>query len=96
MSSTPIDPIESETVPYWKDYSTNVVRGIIAAVCCAVFFIGIGLIHKFRWRPTTKTDKSGGFNLDDMNGSSRVLSEDGVRSRQKTGVQNLGMDISDN
>ena len=37
-----------------------------------------------------------GFNLDDLNGSSRGLSEDGVRSRQKSGVQNLGMDISDN
>ena len=47
--------------PYWNLwFQTNVVRGIIAAVCCAVFFIGIGLVHKFRWRPTSKTDKSGG------------------------------------
>ena len=28
----------------------NAIRGVIAAVCCAVFFILLGLVYKFRWR----------------------------------------------
>lgn len=38
------------TIPYWKDYKTNAVRGIIAAICCAAIFILFGLVYKFRWK----------------------------------------------
>jgi len=40
----------STALPYWKDYQGNAIRGVIAAVCCAVFFILLGLVYKFRWR----------------------------------------------
>ena len=34
-------------------FQTNAVRGVIAAICCAAFFIILSLIVKYRWRPPT-------------------------------------------
>jgi len=31
--------METEEIPYWKDYKTNVTRGLIAAGICAGIFI---------------------------------------------------------
>jgi len=50
----------NEEIPYWKNYQANVVRGVIAAICCAAFFITIGLVHKFRWRPENVSTSNGG------------------------------------
>jgi len=43
--------MDNQDPPYWKQYSANAVRGIIAAVCCAAIFIIFGLLNKYRWRP---------------------------------------------
>ena len=32
-------------------FQTNAARGVIAAICCAAFFIILSLIVKYRWRP---------------------------------------------
>merc|ERR1711963_1236383 len=71
-------------VPYWKDYTTNAVRGIIAAVCCAAFFAILGLLHKFRWQPPTE---------DEMTASYKR--KQGCRSFLKCGgaLGNLGVHI---
>jgi len=44
--------MDIEDTPYWKDYKGNAVRGVIAALCCAAFFVIVGLVAKFRWRPS--------------------------------------------
>ena len=35
----------------------NAVRGVIASVCCAVFFILVGLVYKFRWKSFRDEDE---------------------------------------
>jgi len=45
-----MDTSASTSIPYWKDYQGNAIRGVIASVCCAVFFILLGLVYKFRWK----------------------------------------------
>ena len=30
------------------------IRGVIAAICCAVLFTVIGLVYKLRWKPPRK------------------------------------------
>jgi len=71
-----------EEVPYWKNYQVNVVRGVIAAICCAVFFIGIGLVHKFRWRPEVGSKAQSTLDMDDLTrpakGHTRKRHLDGV------------------
>ena len=56
-------------------FQANAVRGVIAAVCCATFFIVIGLVYKFRWRPPrddlhrvsyTKRGSGGQLNIDQI------------------------------
>jgi len=39
--------MDSESVPYWKDYQTNVTRGLVAAVICAVLFIILFVAERF-------------------------------------------------
>ena len=69
----------------------NVVRGVIAAVCCAVFFIGIGLVHKFRWRPAAAVSKSqSSLNMDDLS-----KADGAARKRHLDGVDNPAVDVSD-
>ena len=38
-------------------FKKNAVRGVIASVCCAVFFILIGLVYKFRWKSLRDDDE---------------------------------------
>jgi hypothetical protein len=33
-------------------FQAAAIRGVIAAVCCAVIFTVIGLVYKLRWKPT--------------------------------------------
>ena len=33
------------------------MRGVIASVCCAVIFILIGLVYKFRWKSFRDDDE---------------------------------------
>ena len=33
-------------------FQANAVRGVIAALSCAAFFVIVGLVAKFRWRPS--------------------------------------------
>merc|ERR1712227_445972 len=39
--------MDSEKVPYWKDYQTNVTRGLVAAAICAVIFIILFVAERF-------------------------------------------------
>jgi len=58
---------------------------VIAAVCCAVFFIGIALVQKFRWRPDTSS-KEPSIKLEKL---------DGMANKKRQGQDNQAMDISD-
>lgn len=39
--------MDSESVPYWKDYQTNVTRGLVAAAICAAIFIIFFVAERF-------------------------------------------------
>merc|ERR1712241_275669 len=41
---------DEEEVPYWRDYEANAIRGVLAAVGCAVLFALLAVVYKFRWR----------------------------------------------
>ena len=72
-----------ETICAHQFLQVNVVRGVIAAICCAVFFIGIALVHKFRWRPPSRGEDS--IKLEEVR----------RRQKQMQGAENHAMDISD-
>jgi hypothetical protein len=73
-----------------------VVRGVVAALCCAAFFAILGLVYKFRWRPV-------GGNIDTAAGVSyRATGEEvtiiddknGMRQRT-TGQDNPAMESAE-
>merc|ERR1719295_1837473 len=54
---------EAESVPYYKDYINNGIRGAITAACFATFFLIIAVINHFRWKPAKDGDSLNEYNL---------------------------------
>lgn len=78
---------------------TNAIRGVIAAAVCAVAFVIIGLVVKFRYRQPKRTEND----TDDDGGNERNEVERAYYDRQaeivqvnhqetKTGVDNPAME----
>jgi len=76
-----------EGVPYWKDYKANAVRGVIAALSCAAFFVIVGLVAKFRWRPSKEE-----VHVSYKRRDSEVVFAGNV---SKIGQENIAMDKSE-
>merc|ERR1712210_410302 len=54
---------EGDSVPYYKDYTNNGIRGAITATCFATFFLIIAVINHFRWKPAKDVDSLTEYNL---------------------------------
>ena len=63
------------------------MRGVIAALCCAAFFVIVGLVAKFRWRPSSEEVRVTYKKRDSE------VSFDPPAS--KTGQENMAMDKSE-
>jgi len=75
--------MDGEKIPYWKDYHTNVTRGLIAAALCALFFI-LWFIGE---RVLEKKHRSRSVNIGTI-GTSYNKETDQVNMK---GVENYGM-----
>jgi len=81
--------MDIEDTPYWKDYKGNAVRGVIAALCCAAFFVIVGLVAKFRWRPSPEQEEA---RVSYQKRNSEVSFDPPA---SKTGQENMAMDKSE-
>merc|ERR1712032_959651 len=54
---------EDDSVPYYRDYTNNAIRGAITAACFATFFLIIAVINHFRWKPEKDGDSLNEYNL---------------------------------
>merc|ERR1712156_794631 len=54
---------EGESVPYYKDYTNNAIRGAITAACFATFFLIIAVINHFKWKPPVDGDSLNEYDL---------------------------------
>merc|ERR1711983_266344 len=75
--------MDSESVPYWKDYQTNVTRGLVAAAICAVIFILLFVAERFlqkRYRSDSRNIAS--FNRETGKVTMRGLDNMGMSKDQ--------------
>merc|ERR1712037_207843 len=82
--------VMDEGVPYWKDYKANAVRGVIAALRCAAFFVIVGLVAKFRWRPSKEE-----VHVSYKRRDSEVVFAGCNPDVSKIGQENIAMDKSE-
>merc|ERR1739848_28099 len=82
--------LPDEGLPYWKDYKANAVRGVIAALSCAAFFVIVGLVAKFRWRPSKEE-----VHVSYKRRDSEVVFAGCNPDVSKIGQENIAMDKSE-